>query len=340
MTYSHPKTVDSDRYAPECWRSEKRYYSLCRNGFGHWWPHLKVKGNYGGGWMDITIRDSNPFKTLKGAIAFVEKYIERDKAEGHIFGVLETGTVEQFEKAAKSGQVISLCGFIDAIENERKASPVVTVEPEPDFIETPIPLAIEEPPIEDVWCESIEVEAIAIDDSAIAIEAARESFQKLLAPAAEVVEPTIESAVPVFGVEYFASVYKDFQAKRAEPKAAKAVREKTPRQPKAAKVPKTETVEAFLFGRSFSTYVNGKLIKASAADHTAPVKIGSKMQTLILALEESPKTIEEVMEILDWQIHSARAGITDKLRKLGYGFEVVEGKYSLLMPEGATHKFY
>jgi hypothetical protein len=89
MTYAHPKTVDSDRYSPECWRSEKRYYALGRNGLGHWWPHLKVKGNYGGGWMDITIRDSNPFKTLKGAIAFVEKYIERDKAKGHVFGVTE-----------------------------------------------------------------------------------------------------------------------------------------------------------------------------------------------------------------------------------------------------------
>jgi hypothetical protein len=84
MPYTHPTEFTGDVYSPECWKSAHRQYSLRANSFGQWWPTLETKPDYpGSGWGNIIIRDSSPFKTLKGAIAFVEKYIAKvDNSHG------------------------------------------------------------------------------------------------------------------------------------------------------------------------------------------------------------------------------------------------------------------
>ena len=63
-------------YTQENWNAETRRYYCIQNDFGQWWPMLKVKA-LSGGWCQIYIRDSNPFKTLSGAIRYIEKHRAR-----------------------------------------------------------------------------------------------------------------------------------------------------------------------------------------------------------------------------------------------------------------------
>lgn len=65
-------------YTEENWISENSAYYITKNGFGSFWPQFVVKAT-SGGWCPFIIRDSNPFKTLKGAIRFIEKHKERYK---------------------------------------------------------------------------------------------------------------------------------------------------------------------------------------------------------------------------------------------------------------------
>ncbi len=81
LNINHPKTFEGDKYQPTEWVGKTRRYSLVKNGFGHWWPKMQVKAN-SGGWCDIIIRDSNPFKRFSGGVKYVEKFIERDIKEG------------------------------------------------------------------------------------------------------------------------------------------------------------------------------------------------------------------------------------------------------------------
>ncbi len=59
-------------YEKPDWKTEREEYSIRQNGLGSYWPLLQVKTTHGQ-WCPIIIRDSNPFKTLGGAIRFVEK---------------------------------------------------------------------------------------------------------------------------------------------------------------------------------------------------------------------------------------------------------------------------
>ena len=72
------KTNQTESFTRESWNSEKRQFRCGKNGFGQWWPVM-----YWGDpskpfehWYPVYIRDSNPFKTLSGAIKYVESYIE------------------------------------------------------------------------------------------------------------------------------------------------------------------------------------------------------------------------------------------------------------------------
>lgn len=62
------------------WNTKTKRFSCVQNGFGQWWPRLRVKAQ-SGGWCDIIIRNSDPFKTLNGAIKFVETTKARIEAK-------------------------------------------------------------------------------------------------------------------------------------------------------------------------------------------------------------------------------------------------------------------
>lgn len=61
-----------ERFTKPEWNEEGRRFECVQNGFGHWWPKMATRTN-GCGWYELIIRDSKPFKTLAGAIKFVEK---------------------------------------------------------------------------------------------------------------------------------------------------------------------------------------------------------------------------------------------------------------------------
>ena len=366
---SHPKNFTGDVYAPLVWKSAKRYYKLSKNGFGQWWPELHVKIE-NGGYCYINIRDSNPFKSFKGAVTFVEKLIEEDKAKGHVFGTPETQRLEQIQSDAKSGKTISIMDLMDAqkaVKDAQKAASVAvaepetveTVEPIEDFTETPIPLDIVEPETEAEITEADITAAraalcasypLAVRESSLAT--VEPDFQPITVIDLDTVEPIevepIEvepvteqaAAVPSMSTDFLAGIYAQFAAKQAAKNAPKP--EKQPRQkrePKPKKEGKNCTVESLYFGLSHTTYTNGRVTLATAADCLGYVKMGSNMQQLIEAIEESPKSIDELCQLLGWQLHSTRTLLTDKMRRLGYGFSMDEsGRYSLIMPEGATHK--
>lgn len=81
--------VNFEKYIGDNWESEKRRFSIVRNGLGSWWPKMEVlcPGCKGVVWVDVIIRDSNPFKTIEAAIRFVEKTkarIEAREAEKNV----------------------------------------------------------------------------------------------------------------------------------------------------------------------------------------------------------------------------------------------------------------
>ena len=61
-------------YTQPDWQTETSIFYLTKNGLGMYWPKYAVKPQYGSGWCQVYIRDSNPFKTLNGAIRYVESY--------------------------------------------------------------------------------------------------------------------------------------------------------------------------------------------------------------------------------------------------------------------------
>lgn len=79
---SYNTQSEKDRYLSNAdfvdanWITDKAAYYISKNGLGHYWPRYIVKATYGG-WCPIIIRDSNPFKTLSGAIKFIEKHRNR-----------------------------------------------------------------------------------------------------------------------------------------------------------------------------------------------------------------------------------------------------------------------
>jgi len=68
---------EMEKYAQENWTEGNQRFYCSQNGHGHWWPCMEMKGTEGGSWYPIIIRNSTPFKTLKGAIKFVEATRER-----------------------------------------------------------------------------------------------------------------------------------------------------------------------------------------------------------------------------------------------------------------------
>ena len=72
--------LEKAHYTDPTWITENSAYYITMNGLGSFWPRYVVKATCGG-WCPINIRDSNPFKTLKGAIRFIEKHKERYKAK-------------------------------------------------------------------------------------------------------------------------------------------------------------------------------------------------------------------------------------------------------------------
>ncbi len=58
------------------WVKENQAYYISKNGLGSYWPKYIVKAACGG-WCPIIIRDSNPFKTIEGAIRFINKHKSR-----------------------------------------------------------------------------------------------------------------------------------------------------------------------------------------------------------------------------------------------------------------------
>jgi hypothetical protein len=73
------RTMSAERYTQPEWETERTRYYICQNGFGHYWPMMEAKTTYGDQWCQIIIRDSDPFKTLGGAVRFVEKIRARDR---------------------------------------------------------------------------------------------------------------------------------------------------------------------------------------------------------------------------------------------------------------------
>ena len=59
-------------YVDPAWVTDNAAYYITQNGLGSYWPGYIVKATCGG-WCPIVIRDSNPFKTLDGAIRFINK---------------------------------------------------------------------------------------------------------------------------------------------------------------------------------------------------------------------------------------------------------------------------
>lgn len=77
------KSYPSGRFTKDEWNEKGGLsYSCIQNAFGQWWPICKAV-NAAGYEYQIIIRDSNPFKTLSGAIKFVEKTITRIKNRGN-----------------------------------------------------------------------------------------------------------------------------------------------------------------------------------------------------------------------------------------------------------------
>lgn len=74
-TNNHNKLVG--RYTQPNWQFEKYYFELHQNGFGHYWPIMFTRNNQTNQHLyPIYIKDSDPFKTLKGAIKYVNVYIQ------------------------------------------------------------------------------------------------------------------------------------------------------------------------------------------------------------------------------------------------------------------------
>lgn len=63
----------------ENWKTEAREFYLKQNGYGYYWPCLKVKsqGPHGPCFCEINIRDSGPFKTEAGAVKYINKIIAK-----------------------------------------------------------------------------------------------------------------------------------------------------------------------------------------------------------------------------------------------------------------------
>ena len=61
-------------YTQADWQTDTTLFYLTKNGLGMYWPKYAAKPQHGCGWCQVYIRDSNPFKTLKGAIRYVENY--------------------------------------------------------------------------------------------------------------------------------------------------------------------------------------------------------------------------------------------------------------------------
>ena len=72
--------LEKAHYTDPNWITESEAYYITMNGLGSFWPRYLVNATYVG-WCPISIRDYNPFKTLKGAIRFIEKHKERYKAQ-------------------------------------------------------------------------------------------------------------------------------------------------------------------------------------------------------------------------------------------------------------------
>jgi hypothetical protein len=74
------QTTDTERdqilsradFVDPSWVMPNQAYYISKNGLGSYWPKYIVKATCGG-WCPIIIRDSNPFKTLAGAVKFIEK---------------------------------------------------------------------------------------------------------------------------------------------------------------------------------------------------------------------------------------------------------------------------
>jgi hypothetical protein len=62
----------NNRYTQHEWNTENTRYYCWQNGHGHYWADMEVLGS-SGKWFRIILRNSNPFKTLTGAIRFIEK---------------------------------------------------------------------------------------------------------------------------------------------------------------------------------------------------------------------------------------------------------------------------
>jgi len=72
------RILENADYTEQDWITETSAYYITKNGLGSLWPRYVVKSRCGG-WCEFHIRDSNPFKTLKGAIRFIEKHQQRYK---------------------------------------------------------------------------------------------------------------------------------------------------------------------------------------------------------------------------------------------------------------------
>lgn len=70
------ETITDGRYTKPEWNNETTRYFCWRNQLGQWWADMEVRTDRGG-WYRVILRNSNPFKTLKGAVAFVEKEKKR-----------------------------------------------------------------------------------------------------------------------------------------------------------------------------------------------------------------------------------------------------------------------
>ena len=68
----HRILEDAD-YTEQNWISDTSAYYITKNGLGSFCPRYVVKATCGG-WCPINIRNSHPFKTLNGAIRFIEKH--------------------------------------------------------------------------------------------------------------------------------------------------------------------------------------------------------------------------------------------------------------------------
>ena len=68
--------MSSDTYTQAEWNREDRKFECVQNGLGQWWPKMRARAK-NGSWYEIIIRDTDPFKTLIGAIRFIERAKQR-----------------------------------------------------------------------------------------------------------------------------------------------------------------------------------------------------------------------------------------------------------------------